>query len=833
MVRNPRYTFELEELVRRYLQEAQNASSKLCVEDLNQLITANGHGDGLGKGQFNYLKTRFRNGELGYVPPLSAGLLDPSAGPQTGNAVTNIPKPDPAGPKTPVSLVATTVKPAVIPDRPVKPTPQRPAPEAPPYPKSLQVFPALGLPPTGSHRKADLALLQSKRPRSHEYPGTTHFGDTSSSGSPSPVQPALDLSKAYDTARTSALLPSKPPADVLPQPQAEKVVSQDPMIGHEPTGPLPFMQAGVKGQMKEGVNHEPGDSSFQAGFMQSFGSKIELSASAREKLRIILEPVKSFEHPPLGLLPSSIFFNAPGNWGQQPQSTNAASGPMEQRISQSPQVPDQQPTGSGQEPPRPSNVLQTTKSTSSPGSTTLKSNMLPPDGLTHPLPAKPVIDASQPKRLKQSAWHEPGFFYMPTSGSAQENIASAQKANMRMSQARSFPSSPIVGPAGYTGVGSKAASHATVGLAGGLRSDILGPNSGVPNLGGLVMPVAPSGTGGQSGSKRRFSHVEGGGTAHGGNSELHMGTAVHRQAGGVAKQGSTHFGSYPPLDMYSSGKNPASGGNTQDLNQHGNNGHTSATRSGRIESRSFVLGAGKDGVKKEPVKSEWSKSPTQLLVLSPHTENEEKILSGQPSGNSTAENPDADTVMTDDALAGLSKYTDEELSAAAMMDNDVIAPDNSLVATGGGTGECGGPFTRRLAYQGPAVLHAQQTNSQEKSTNPVTLPRNRLAYPPAENHIGCGAPSGIMPKNAPNLDAEPAPIHYVAPPDPGPVDVYLCGPGAGPCPISSAVVHFHCRRNGTVIFSGMGDFQVAAIMYQRSEQWQSRAGPDAVNAAEI
>lgn len=67
MVRNPRYTFELEEIVRRYLQECVKTGSKVCVEDCNQHIKANGHGDGLGKGQFNYLRVRFRNGELGYV----------------------------------------------------------------------------------------------------------------------------------------------------------------------------------------------------------------------------------------------------------------------------------------------------------------------------------------------------------------------------------------------------------------------------------------------------------------------------------------------------------------------------------------------------------------------------------------------------------------------------------------------------------------------------------------------------------------------------------------------------------------------------------------------
>lgn len=96
--------------------------------------------------------------------------------------------------------------------------------------------------------------------------------------------------------------------------------------------------------------------------------------------------------------------------------------------------------------------------------------------------------------------------------------------------------------------------------------------------------------------------------------------------------------------------------------------------------------------------------------------------------------------------------------------------------------------------------------------------------------MGYSAPSGTATQDAPILDGQPAPTYHVAPPNPGPVDVYMCGPGAEPCPISSAVVHFQCRRNGTVIFGGMGDFQAAAIMYQRSEQGQSRAGPGVLNA---
>ncbi|KAI6374787.1 hypothetical protein MCOR25_003051 [Pyricularia grisea] len=824
MVRNPRYTFEFEELVRRYLQDAQNSSSKIGIEDLNQHIKANGHGDGLIKGQFNYLKTRFRNGELGIgnlnhrAAAIAAGLLDPSAGQQTGNKVANTPKSDPPGPKTPVSLGATPVKQDSIPARPVKPTPQRPAPEPHPYPKSLQVFPDLGLPPIGSHRKADIAFLHSKRPRNHdEHPGTTHFGDTSSSGSSSPVPSAMDLSKAYSTARTSSLLPPKPPADALPQPQADKVVPLDPMLSHSPivgktdalssTSSVPFGQAGVDAQMKEAVNTRTGDSIFKAGIMKSSSPNFVLSAGAREKLRTILEPVKSFEHPAPRQPSPSAFFNAAGHQAQKPQSTNTATGTMEQKTSQSSQIPAHQPSGSGQVPPQPSKVSQTTKPMSAPGSTTFKPNMLPPGGLTHPLPSKPVIDASQPKRPKPSPWHEPSSLSMSTSGNAQASIASAQEANMRMSQARSFPSSPIIGHTGYPTIGSKVATSnpANVSQAVCSRPDILGPNSGVPNLGGLVMYGVPSEAGGQIGSKRRFSQMENGGTAHGGNSELHLVPGVHRQAEGVVGRALSQFGSYPPLDMYCSGQAPASSGDTQKFNQTGTDGQTAAvTRSGRVESRSFILGAGKDDAKKGPVKPERSRSPVKLPVPSHRTENEEKAIlpeqpnaistgGGQPNYNSTADNPQEDTVMMDDALAGLSKYTDEELSAAAMMDNDInIAPDNNLVTAGGG-----------------------------------------VAHPQPATQIDYSAPSGTTSQNAPTLDVEPAPTYYVAPPDPGPVDVYLCGPGAETCPISPAVVHFHCRRNGTVIFSGMGDFQAAAIMYQRSEQCQSRAGPGVLSTNQI
>ncbi|TLD33086.1 hypothetical protein PspLS_01129 [Pyricularia sp. CBS 133598] len=820
MVRNPIYTFELEELVRRYLEEGQKPGSKIGYEDLNLHIKASGYGNGLGKGQFNYLKTRFRNGELGIGNPnhraaaIAAGLLDPSTAQQAGYAAPNIPKSDPPGPKTPISLGATPVKPANIPARPVKPTPQRPVPEPHPYPKSLQVFPDLGLPPIGSHRKTDLAFLNSKRPRNHEHPGITHFGDTSSSGSPSPVPTALDLSKAYSTASTSALLPPKPPTDTLPQPQAERVVPLDPMLSQAPiigkidglasTSSAPFAQAGIDAQMNETFNTKTGDSILQADIMQSFGPGIRLSASAREKLMGILEPVKSFEHPAPRRQSSSTFLNAPGNQYQQLQSTKATSGPMEQSTSHSSQSPARQPSGSGQEPPRPPNLPQTSKPTSAPGSTTIKSNVLPPGGLTHPLPAKPVIDASQPKRVKPSNRHEPSSLSMSTSGIAEASTASVQEANMRMSQAGSFPSSPIVSHARYPAIGSKVATsnHANAGQAGGSRPDILGPNSGVPNMGGLIMHGKPSGAGGQIGSKRRFSQMESGGNAHGGSNELHMVPGVHQQAGGVTRPGLSQFGSYPPLDMYSSGITAPSG-NAQNLNQHDNNGQAPAACSGRIESRSFMLGAGKDGVKKEPVKPEGSKSPMKLPVLPPRMENDGKRVvtgqpnaiasgDGQPNSNFTAENTQADTVMMDDGLAGLSKYTNEELSAAAMMGNDInIAPDNNTVATGGG-----------------------------------------FSHPPPASQMDCSSPSDTVTQNGPPLDAEPAPTYYAAPTDPAPVDVYLCGPGTEPCPISSAVVHFHCRRNGTVIFGGMGDFQAAAIMYQRSEQYQSRAGPGVLNANE-
>lgn len=734
----------------------------------------------------------------------------------------------------------------------MKPTPQRPAPEPHPYPKSLQVFPDLGLPPVGSHRKADLAFLHSKRPRSHEHLGTTHFGDTSSSGSPSPVPVALDLSKAYQTARTSALLPPKPPADTLPHPQAERVVPLDPMLSQAPvmgktdplasTSSIPFTHAGVDSQMEKALNTQTGKNLFQAGIMQSLSPEIVLSSSAREKLRKILEPVKSFEHPAPRQQSPSMLSNATGNQDQQLQSTNMATGSMEQSASQSSQVPVHQPygNGNGQEPPRPSSVSQNTKPMSAPGSTSIKPNMLPPGGLTHPLPAKPVIDASQPKRPKPSTWHEPNSLSMSTSGNAQTSIASAQEANMRMSQARSFPSSPVVGHAGYPAIGSKAASYnqANVGQAGGLRPDILGPSSGVPNLGGLVMPSTPSGAGSQIGGKRRFSQMESGDATHGGGSELQMGPGVHPQAGDATRPGLTHSGPYPPLDMYSSGQTLGSNRNTQHhFNQHRNNGQNTAGCSSRVESRSFILGAGKDAVKKEPVKQERSKSPTKLPVPSLHTDNHDmKIMSeqpntigsggGQPSENIIAGNPEADTVMMDDALAGLSKYTYEELSVAAMMDNDIhLVPDNNLVTTGSGVGKLS------ILYLTAGFGNTRCATHSEGETISLThISRNHSGNTQPANHMGYSAPSGTTTQDAPILDGQPAPTYHVAPSNPGPVDVYMCGPGAEPCPISSAVVHFHCRRNGTVIFGGMGDFQAAAIMYQRSEQGQSRAGPGVLNA---